>query len=124
MRLLTEWRNRKKKSYKGKAPYPIKTTSAPTPNFSTFVPLPTSSSTSSLSNLLLLTLITLTPLVSFTSSCAPTQHFAINLFAISTPPGTPADILPPNHHGFWTRSKECRRHVSGRQAVVTRWEVT
>lgn len=90
--------------------YPFKITSAPTPNFST----------SAFSNLLVLTLITLTPLLSLTSSCAPTQHFAINFFAISTPPGTPAEILPPNHHGFWTRSNECRRHVSGRQAVVTR----
>lgn len=86
--------------------YPFKITSAPTPNCSTFVPQPTTSSTSAFSNLLVLTLITLTPLLSLTSSCAPTQHFAISFFAISAPPGTPAEILPPNHHGFWTRSNE------------------
>lgn len=101
-------------------------TSAPTPRFTTSTLFPFSCRSISLASSLLyfrvFTDITLSPLLSLSSSCALIQHFAIRFCAISTPPGTPVAMLPPNHQGFCTREKEWRRSVRGRAALATRWD--
>jgi len=104
--------------------YAFKTISAPTPKFatSTFPPLSRRniSRTSSMLYFLVFVDITLTPLLSLSSSCALIQHLAISFCAISTPPGRPAAILPPIHHGLLTRSKEWSRRVRGSAAMFMR----
>ena len=97
------------------------------PQSSTAIPVPPwpfaiISRTSAALYFLVTTFFTDSPLFSLSSSCALIQHLAIRFRAISTPPGRPALTLPPNHHGFSTRSKECSRAVKGRAAAETKCE--
>ena len=86
------------------------------------LPLAIISRTSAELYFLVTTFLTDRPLFSLSSSCALIQHLAIRFCAISTPPGKPALTLPPSHHGFSTRSKECSNAVKGRAAAETRCE--
>ena len=97
---------------------PQSSTATPVPP----LPLAIISRTSAALYFLVTTFFTDSPLFSLSSSCALIQHLAIRFCAISTPPGSPALTLPPNHHGFSTRSKECSKAVKGRAAAETRCE--
>lgn len=79
--------------------------------------------TSSTANWPMRVCFTAHPRLSLSASCAEIQARAYRLRAISRPPGDPADMLPPSHHGLSTQSKECKSAVKGKADSDTRCDV-